>query len=130
MSRIRYRSRQSSRSLIESLQGLSEFRREEGGTVRKDRSIQNLALAILIQAFRDLLSSNTKLPKEERVEIQEDALGWFYSKNRAPGSLEWVGEIIDINPDVLREWLRNYRQSDQESQYQMARPIRRMQLTH
>lgn len=130
MSRIRYTSKKSTKSLIESLQGLSGGRREDGGTVRKDRAIQNLALAILIQAFRDLLSSNSKLPKEERLEIQEDALSWFYSQNRTPGSLEWVGDIIDINPDVLRQWLSHYRQSDQESQHEMAQPIRRMQLTH
>lgn len=90
-------------------------------------SLQKLALGILLQAFRDLLST-PKASQEQAQEWREDAIEWFKSRGSHPGSLEWVCSILWINSEVIREWHQSYRQADSSRREQMASKIRRIQM--
>ena len=47
-------------------------------TKKPDPSLRNLALGILLQAFRDIVSPK-KVSNKEWELWRQDALGWFYS---------------------------------------------------
>ena len=55
--------------------------------------MRNLALGILLQAFRDVVSPKKTSNKEWEV-WRKDALEWFNSNENHPGSLFWVCEVL------------------------------------
>jgi len=81
-----------------------------------DGSIKKLAVAILVQALRDLLTPR-KSGKENRrngEKWQQDALHWFSSEETTPGSLYWVCDILNIGSWRIREGLRIYQRCDRD----------------
>ena len=98
-------------------------------TKKPDPSLRNLALGILLQAFRDIVAPK-KASNQEWELWREDALEWFYSDENHPGSFSWVCEVLEMNRRELRAWLQDYKTSDEEQQKEMARKLVRFQIRH
>lgn len=98
-------------------------------TKKPDPSLRNLALGILLQAFRDIVSPK-KVSNKEWEMWRQDALGWFYSPDSHPGSLLWVCAVLEMNPKELRQWLRTYRSSNSDRKLDMAKKLIRFQIRH
>ena len=94
-----------------------------------DPSMRNLALGILLQAFRDIVSPKKNSNKEWKLWSQ-DALEWFDSNETHPGSLLWVCEVLEMDHKELREWLRDYRRSGHSRKQEMAKKLIRFQIRH
>jgi hypothetical protein len=58
--------------------------------------------------------------------LLRDALEWFRSDDTYPGSLCWVSEILQVDIQKVRDWLRQYDRSDTDQQQEMIREIRKM----
>ncbi|HUG42845.1 MAG TPA: hypothetical protein VMN76_01270 [Acidobacteriota bacterium] len=98
-------------------------------TKKADPSLRNLALGILLQAFRDIVAPK-KSSNKEWEEWRQDALEWFYSSEDYPGSFLWVCEVLEMNANELRVWLREYRKSNAQEKKEMARKLTRFQIRH
>jgi hypothetical protein len=107
--------------------GFSNFRVETlCRPLRLDEATRKLATGILLQALRDALQVGSKASQRQMRRWNEDALEWFSSEADYPGSLRWVGEILQINIDDVREWLEKYARSDECQQRIIAERIRRV----
>ena len=71
-----------------------------------DRESVHLALGILTQAVRDLVSPQKKHEKDWEV-WQIESKMWFSSQENYPGSFKWVCDIIGTEPEALRRWAQN-----------------------
>ena len=91
--------------------------------------MRNLALGILLQAFRDIVSPKKGSNKEWELWSQ-DALEWFYSNETHPGSLLWVCEVLEMDHKELRTWLHDYRHSGRSRKQEMAKKLIRFQIRH
>ncbi len=80
---------------------------------RPERSMVNLAMGIMTQAIRDLISPQKKLDKDWQT-WQEDAQAWFDSEENHTGSFQWVCEVLDINPERLRAWVDGLKRLDRK----------------
>jgi hypothetical protein len=98
-------------------------------TKKPEPSLRNLALGILLQAFRDIVAPK-KASNKEWEEWRQDALDWFYSYESQPGSFHWVCEVLEMSPNDLRAWLQDYRQSSAKQKKEMARKLTRFQIRH
>ena len=98
-------------------------------TKKPDPSLRNLALGILLQAFRDIVAPKKSSNKEWEL-WRQDALDWFYAEENHPGSFLWVCEVLEINHRELREWLEIYKNSDGNQKKEMARKLIRFQIRH
>ena len=98
-------------------------------TKKPDPSLRNLALGILLQALRDIVSPKKSSNKEWDL-WRKDALEWFHSDETHPGSLLWVCEVLEMNPKDLRDWLRDYRSSGHSRRKEMAKRLIRFQIRH
>ncbi len=98
-------------------------------TKRPDPALRNLAIGILLQAFRDIVAPKKASNKEWEL-WQQDALEWFSSDEYYPGSFSWVCEVLQAKAADFRTWLENYRDSDPESKREMARKLVRFQIRH
>ncbi|MFQ5930690.1 MAG: hypothetical protein ACE5MK_13440 [Acidobacteriota bacterium] len=98
-------------------------------TKKPDPSLRNLALGILLQAFRDIVSPKKASNKEWEL-WRQDAIEWFYATETHPGSLLWVCEILEMDPKELRQWLRDYRRSNRDRRKEMAKKLVRFQIRH
>lgn len=96
---------------------------------KPDPSMRNLALGILLQAFRDIVSPKKTSNKDWEV-WRKDALEWFYSNETYPGSLLWVCEVLEMNQKDLRGWLREYWRSAPRRRQEMAKKLIRFQIRH
>ncbi|HON00985.1 MAG TPA: hypothetical protein PLM33_12105 [Acidobacteriota bacterium] len=96
---------------------------------KADPSLRNLALGILLQAFRDIVAPK-KTSNKEWEDWRQDALDWFYAQETEPGSFYWVCEVLEMNPNELRHWLQEYRKSDAKHKKEMARKLTRFQIRH
>lgn len=67
--------------------------------------IRRLALGILLQAYRDMLTSRKRATAKQRL-WRQDALDWFFSDESEPGSLQWVCRILQTDPEGIRRWVR------------------------
>lgn len=94
-----------------------------------DPALRNLAMGILLQAFRDIVAPK-KISNKEWEVWQQDALEWFASDEFYPGSFSWVCEVLQAQPRDFRIWLRNYKDSDPASRKEMARKLVRFQIRH
>jgi hypothetical protein len=92
----------------------------------RDRNSKNLALAILIQAFRDVVSP-VRSSREWRF-WEQDALQWFAALEDHPGSFQWICGILDLNSSELRRWLDSYRHSGTGRRRKMARKLIRFRF--
>ena len=96
---------------------------------KPDPSMRNLALGILLQAFRDIVSPK-KTSNKDWKSWRQDAVDWFYSNTTHPGSLLWVCEVLEMNQKDLRGWLQDYRRSDHNRRKEMAKKLIRFQIRH
>ena len=96
---------------------------------RPNSSIRNLALAILLQGFRDVISVKNR-PNHQRIIWRKDALEWFASENHFPGSFLWVCTVLKIPDKELRTWIEEYLISDKKRKSEMARKLNRFQIRH
>jgi len=95
---------------------------------RPDPSLRNLAIGILLQAFRDIVAP--KATNSEWQLWQQDALDWFASDEYYPGSFAWVCEVLQAKPKDFRQWLQDYKHSDPATKREMARKLVRFQIRH
>jgi len=78
---------------------------------RPDRELTHLAMGILTQAVRDLISPQKKAEKDWEI-WQKDSLDWFLSDSRHTGGFLWVCDILGTDPDKMRDWIRGLRVLD------------------
>ncbi len=93
-------------------------------------SVKRLALAILIQALRDLLAPS-KCGKENRRNWegwQRDAQEWFFSEGTTPGSFYWVCEVLNIGSWRILKGLRIYQRRDRKQLEEVARKLSEFQI--
>lgn len=98
-------------------------------TKKPEPSLRNLALGILLQAFRDIVAPKKSSNKEWEL-WRQDAMEWFYSEETHPGSFCWVCDVLEMNPRELRQWLQAYKKSDSSRKKEMARKLIRFQIRH
>jgi hypothetical protein len=98
-------------------------------TKRPDPALRNLAIGILLQAFRDVVSPKKSSNREWEL-WQQDAMDWFASDEFYPGSFKWVCEMLQATPRDFRVWLENYKRSDPADRKEMARKLIRFQIRH
>ena len=94
---------------------------------KPDPSMRNLALGILLQAFRDIVSPK-KVSNKEWELWRQDAQEWFFSNEAHPGSLLWVCEVLEMSQRDLRGWLQEYRRSNYNRKKEMAKKLIRFQI--
>ena len=92
-------------------------------------SLRNLALGILLQAFRDIVAPKKTTNKDWDL-WRQDAFAWFRSDESHAGSFRWVCELLQMSAPDLREWLGTYKSSDEAGQKEMARKLVRFQIRH
>lgn len=80
---------------------------------RPDRELVNLAMGILTQAVRDLISPQKKVEKDWRS-WQEDSASWFNSDENHTGSFVWVCDVIGADPKKLRMWVQELQHLDRK----------------
>lgn len=78
-----------------------------------EQELIHLAMGILTQAVRDLVSPQKKLDKDWEV-WQIDSLDWFQSNKRSTGSFLWVCDVIGADPEKLRDWVQSLRDLDKK----------------
>ncbi len=98
-------------------------------TKKSDSSVRNLALAILLQAFRDVIAPRKSSNKEWAL-WRRDAMDWFFAGECYPGSFFWVCEILQMNSEELRLWLRTYKRSNRTNKKEMVKRLIRFQIPH
>lgn len=84
----------------------------------------NLALAVLRQAFRDAIASERSLDRDWST-WRRDAIEWFFSSERQPGSFHWICSILQMEPWTLRRWLRTYQQTGSSRKAKMTIRLRK-----
>lgn len=87
--------------------------------------IKKLALGILAQAFWDALFPPRST---EQTRWRKDAMDWFFSDDESPGSLKWVCEILHMDSDRLRQWVRLHSQGGPTRNKSKATVLRRFLL--
>ena len=102
------------------------YRRTRG----PETAIRKLAVAILMQALRDLLTSSRSGKEKRRnwEQWQQDALHWFFSEEKAPGSFYWVCDIINIGSWRILEVLRSYQRYDREQMKGLMSKLSELQI--
>jgi len=102
------------------------YRRTRG----PETSIRKLAVAILLQAFRDLLTPSRSGEENRRngEKWQRDALHWFFSEEKTPGSFYWVCDVLEIGSRRILEVLRSYQRYDREQLKGLASKLSKFQI--
>ncbi len=98
-------------------------------TRKPDPSMRNLALGILLQAFRDIVAPKKSSNAEWEV-WRQDAIEWFFSQENHAGSFRWVCQVLEINSRELRQWLHKYKRSGRYRKLEMAKKLIRFQIRH
>ncbi len=93
-----------------------------------DPSLRRLASGILIQAFRDILTSRKE--SRECIAWREDALEWFSLDDDYPGSFVWVCHVLNANSWRIREWLEEYRAANPTRRREMGKKLVGFQIPH
>jgi hypothetical protein len=96
---------------------------------KSDAAVRNLALAILLQAFRDVIAPKKSSNKEWAL-WRKDAIEWFFAPEAYPGSFFWVCDILQMNSEDLRTWLRTYKRSNRTNKKEMVKRLIRFQIPH
>jgi len=97
---------------------------------KPDPDVRSLALAILVQAFRDVVG-----PKRRRVDRQasawrQDAIDWFFDNDDYPGSFDWVHDVLGPGATKLRNWVRAYLAGSQTARTEMLKQLKHFQIPH
>lgn len=92
-----------------------------------DPPTRKLVLAILLQAFRDIVSPRKYNWKKDE-DWHADAMEWFYGEQDHPGSFPWVCHHLSIDPSLLRDWVARYDKGDRIQKRRMARNLVRFQI--
>ena len=92
-----------------------------------DPPSRKLALGILLQALRDIVSPRRYKWKADE-DWQADALLWFESAEDSPGGCSWVCQHLHIDASRLQGWLARYRSSDLTEKRRMAQELVRFQM--
>lgn len=92
-------------------------------------SLRKLAMGILRQAFRDAIPTGRSSEKGWRA-WQQDAREWLFSDDTLPGSLNWVCEILRLEPWMIQKWLITYHKGDSARRRDMARSLFRSFRVH
>ncbi|MCZ6877401.1 MAG: hypothetical protein O7G29_04590 [Acidobacteria bacterium] len=102
------------------------YRRTRG----PEASIRKLAIAILLQALRDFLtpSRSGKENRKNWEKWQQDALYWFLSQEKAPGSFDWVCDVLNIGSWRILEVLRSDQLEDCEQLKGLASQLSKLQI--
>ncbi len=102
------------------------YRRTRG----PEASIRRLAVAILLQALRDLLTPRRSGKENRRnwEKYQQDALHWFFSEEKTPGSFYWVCDILNIGSRRILEVLRSYQRYDREQLKGLVSKLSELQI--
>ena len=98
-------------------------------TRKPDTSLRNLALGILLQAFRDIVAPRKSSNAEWEV-WRQDAVEWFFSEEDHAGSFRWVCDVLETSPRELRHWLNRYKRSGRHQKREMAKKLIRFQIRH
>ncbi len=93
-----------------------------------DPSLRRLASGILIQAFRDIITSRKE--SRECIAWREDALEWFSLDDDYPGSFVWVCHVLDANPSKIQEWMEEYRAANPTRRREMGKKLVGFQIPH
>ncbi|GAB4231016.1 MAG: hypothetical protein Kow00109_02930 [Acidobacteriota bacterium] len=80
---------------------------------KPQRELIHLAMGILTQAVRDLISPQKKVEKDWRL-WRDDSQEWFDSDEVYPGSFLWVCDIIGADPEKMRRWVRSLHRLDRK----------------
>ena len=96
---------------------------------KSDASVRNLALAILLQAFRDVIAPRKSSNKEWAL-WRKDAIEWFFASDSCPGSFQWVCEVLQMSSSDLRGWIRIYKRSNRTNKREMVKRLIRFQIPH
>lgn len=78
---------------------------------RPERELINLAMGILTQAVRDLVSPQKKLERDWKS-WQADSRKWFKSDEFYTGSFLWVCDVINADPRKMRQWVLQLSRED------------------
>lgn len=92
-----------------------------------DAPSRKLALGILLQAFRDIISPRRSTWKKDE-DWQVDALEWFCSDEDYPGSFTWVCYHLHVDRSQLRKWLDRYLTGDRKEKRRLAKKLVRFQI--
>ncbi|MGH9340748.1 MAG: hypothetical protein ACRD1R_14425 [Acidobacteriota bacterium] len=96
---------------------------------RLDPPMRNLALGILLQAFRDLVTPRRAASNEWKV-WRQDALEWFLSEDSYPGSFRWVCDVLQMDAVHLRQWIHRYRGSENSDRRRMVQKLIHFRIPH
>lgn len=97
---------------------------------KTDPAVRNLALAILIQAFRDVVARRKEGLNRQASAWRQDAIDWFFDNSPDPGSFEWVRDILGVGAMELRKWVQAYQASNQTEKTEMLKQLRLVQMPH
>lgn len=93
-----------------------------------DPSLRRLASGILIQAFRDIITSRRE--SKECAAWRDDALDWFWTDGHCPGSFLWVCDVLNADPSKIRGWLKEYRAAQPSRRREMGKKLIGFQIPH
>lgn len=80
---------------------------------RPEKELIHLAMGILTQSVRDLVSPQKKIEKDWQT-WQADSEKWFASDQRYAGSFLWVCDVIGADPEGLRHWVSRLKELDRK----------------
>lgn len=92
-----------------------------------NRGASNLAMGILMQAFRDVLSPQYRSEKDW-AEWRRDSLAWFKADDHHTGSYFWVCDVLGLDPKRVNLWLKEAQKLEPETQKTMVANLLRLRL--
>jgi len=96
---------------------------------RQNHTSRKLALAILLQALRDVV--NPKPYTWDRgTNWTEDARDWIQSDSMTPGSFRWTCQVLEMDSEQLRSWVMRYLEGSKAEQLQFSKRLNRLQIPH
>ncbi|HSR69523.1 MAG TPA: hypothetical protein VLU25_16425 [Acidobacteriota bacterium] len=96
---------------------------------RPEPPVSKLALGILLQALRDVTAPKESSREDSEV-WRDDAVEWFTASGNGPGSLNWVCQILEMNPGGFRRWLTDYHSSEEFQRREWSKKLTRFHIPH
>ena len=84
-------------------------------------------MGILLQAIRDIVSPNREAQAKDE-DWESDAVEWFESEAKHPGSLDWVCAMLKSEPTRFRQWIRDYRSASYTGKMKMLSGFSRQRV--
>ena len=92
--------------------------------------LRRLAFAILLQALRDFFAVQRSGKNNKWEAWQRDAIEWFFSKERAPGSFHWVCDLLEVDPRRIPKLLLSSHNPDDKHQKEWVEKFSQFQIQH